>query len=78
MQKRRVGVDGRYEYVVDVEPVSFRADQPLYAASLVAVIDQGTGVELAARLDVPDAFGETPDDAVARLAGLADQALTDL
>ena len=77
MRAHRRSADGRYEYVVHIEPVSILENQPLFAARLQRVIDQETGMVVAERPTTLDAYGETPDDASARVAELADQALTD-
>jgi len=77
MRARRFSADGRYEYVVEVESVSLLEDRPLFAARLVHVIDQETGMEVAERSTTLEAYGETPDDAFARVTERADRALTD-
>lgn len=75
--RRVVGAAGKFEYVVEIESVSLREDEPLYAAHLVTVINQTTGLELGTRPPVVETFAGTPDDAMARLAALADEILAD-
>jgi len=75
--RRVVGAAGRFEYVVEIESVSFREDEPLFGARLVSVIEQATGLELGTRPPVVETYAATPDDAVARLAALADELLAD-
>ena len=77
MRAHRRSADGRYEYVVHIEPVSILENQPLFAARLQRVIDQETGMVVAEPSTTLEAYGETPDDAFTRVTERADQTLTD-